>query len=183
LTFDDGPGPETSRILDQLGAAGAAATFFLVGSRIPSRGGLVARIAAEGHEVGSHSWSHSRPGRGRLAVGAELLRTSFAIWRAAGAFPRCFRAPYAKSTPGLVRAARLLRMRTIGWDVDPRDWEIDDPAEVVERVLRSARPGSVVVLHEGAGAGSTVDALPSLLQNLRAQGLTTVTVSELLAGT
>jgi peptidoglycan/xylan/chitin deacetylase (PgdA/CDA1 family) len=179
VTFDDGPSAGTPRILDELKAAGATATFFVVGSRLADRADLVARIAADGHEVGSHSWSHGRPGRSRAAFLWELARTSFAIRRAAGEIPHCFRPPYAKWTPRLVQAARLAGMRTVAWDVDSRDWESDDPAEVVERVMRSARPGSIVLLHEGTRE-VTIDALPSILDNLSAQGLATVTVSSLL---
>lgn len=137
----------------------------------------VARIAAAGHEIGSHSWSHDRPGRTHAAMLRDLIRSSLAIRRVAGVRPRWFRPPYANWTPGLVRVARLAGMQTLTWDADPRDWEIDDAAEVVERVLRSARAGSIVLLHDGRRA--TVEALPSTIDNLRTQGLDPVTVSAL----
>jgi peptidoglycan-N-acetylglucosamine deacetylase len=70
-------------------------------------------------------------------------------------------------------------MRTVTWDVDPRDWEKDDPGDVVEQVLRSTRAGSIVLLHEGRG--STLDALPSIVSNLRIQGLEMVTIGALLS--
>jgi peptidoglycan-N-acetylglucosamine deacetylase len=178
LTFDDGPGPDTPRLLDALAAAGVPCTFFLVGSRVASYADVVARTAAEGHEIGSHSWGHERPGRSHVAVFRDLVRTSLAIRRAAGALPRRFRPPYAQSTHGLVRTARFAGMRTVTWDADPRDWEIDEPADVVEQVLRSTRPGSIVLLHDG-GRG-TIDALPSIIENLRAQALDLVTLSCLL---
>jgi peptidoglycan/xylan/chitin deacetylase (PgdA/CDA1 family) len=180
LTFDDGPGPDTPRILDALDAARATATFFLVGSRVALHPDAVTRIAAAGHEIGSHSWSHERPGRSRAAVLRDLIRGSLAIRRIIGVRPRWFRPPYAQWTPGLMRVARLAGMRTVTWDVDPRDWEIDDAAEVVEQVLRSARAGSIVLLHDDRGA--TVEALSSMIDNLRIQGLETVTVSTLLDG-
>jgi len=156
------------------------ATFFLVGSQVASHAAAVVRIRAEGHEIGSHSWGHERPGRTGATVFRDLIRTSLAIHRVAGVRPRWFRPPYAQSTPRLVRAARLAGMRTVTWDVDPRDWERGDPGDVVEQVLRSARGGSIVVLHDGGPA--TVDALPSIVDNLRIQGLDLVTVSTLLGG-
>jgi peptidoglycan/xylan/chitin deacetylase (PgdA/CDA1 family) len=180
LTFDDGPGPDTARILDELAKRRAKATFFVVGSRIASHRALVARIAAEGHELGSHSWSHERNQHPGPSFVRDLVRTSVAIRRAAGVFPRWFRPPYSHWTPGIGRAARLAGMATVTWDVDPRDWEADDAGAVVERVLRSTQPGSIVLLHEGGG-GLAVTALPSILDNLQAQDLAIVTVSALLA--
>jgi peptidoglycan/xylan/chitin deacetylase (PgdA/CDA1 family) len=180
LTFDDGPGPDTLRLLDALAAGKAAGTFFLVGSRVQAHTDVVAQIAAEGHEIGSHSWGHDRPSRRRVAAFRNLVRTSVAIRRAAGVRPRWFRPPYAKWSRGLILTARVAGMRTVIWDADPRDWETVDPGEVVEQVLRSTRAGSIVLLHDGGAA--TVEALPSIIDNLRIQGLEMVTVSMLLGG-
>jgi len=181
LTFDDGPGPDTERILDALAGLGARATFFLVGSRVGSRERIVARIRAEGHEIGSHSWTHrrlaDRPGIGWL----ELVRTSVALRRAGGVAPRYFRPPYAEWSVGLGRAARLAGLRMVTWDVDPRDWETRDPDVVTERVLDATRPGSIVLLHDGDGAAS-VGALPAIIAGLRQRGLEPVTMSALLGG-
>ena len=179
LTFDDGPGAHTPRILDELASRGAKATFFVVGSRIGGRAELVARIAADGHELGSHSWSHERDQRPGTGLIRDLARTSIAIRRSAGAFPRWYRPPYANWTPGIERIAGVAGMRTASWDVDPRDWEADDAMTVVERVLRSTQPGSIVLLHEGGG-GLGVEALAPILDTLRAQGLAMVTLSKLL---
>ena len=179
ITFDDGPGANTPQILDELAQRGAKATFFVVGSRIADRGELVARIAAEGHELGSHSWGHERDQRPGMALVRDLARTSIAIRRTAGVFPRWYRPPYANWAPGIGRVARLGGMRMASWDVDPRDWEADDAMAVVERVLRSTQPGSIVLLHEG-GRGLGVQALPPILDTLRAQGLAMVTLSTLL---
>ena len=179
LTFDDGPGPDTLRVLDALAAIQVPATFFLVGSRVAEQEETVARIAAAGHEIGSHSWAHGRTDNSLPAVFRGLVRTSAAIGRATGSRPRWFRPPYSNWTRGLVRAAWIAGMQTVLWDSDPRDWEADDSADVVERVLRSTRSGSIVVLHESGTA--TVRALPSIVENLKVQGLDLVTVGELLA--
>ena len=178
LTFDDGPGPHTARLLDELAAHDAKATFFVVGSRIAGREELIARIAAEGHDLGSHSWSHERAPQPGAAFADDLARTSTAIERAAGIVPLWFRPPYADFTPDTVRAARRAGMDTVTWDTDPRDWEADDAGTVAERVVYSALPGSIVLLHEGELA---VQALPSILDGLHAIGLVPVTVSALLA--
>jgi peptidoglycan/xylan/chitin deacetylase (PgdA/CDA1 family) len=180
LTFDDGPGPHTDRTLDALRAHGATATFFVVGSRLAPHGAAVERIVAEGHELGSHSWDHARPGRNHLRSWVDLVRTSRAIARAAGARPRWFRPPYAAWSPGLGAAAALAGMRTVTWDVDPRDWETADAALVARRVGDSTLPGSIILLHETAG-GVAVEALGEIVEALHSRGLATVTVTELLA--
>lgn len=135
----------------------------------------------DGHDVGSHSWGHERPGSSRVAVFRDLVRASRAIHRAAGVRPRWFRPPYAKWSGSLVLSARLAGMRTVMWDADSRDWETEDPADLVERVLRSTTAGSIVLFHDREGL-ATVDALPAIIENLRIQGLETVSVPSLLRG-
>jgi peptidoglycan/xylan/chitin deacetylase (PgdA/CDA1 family) len=179
LTFDDGPGPDTERILDALARLEAPATFFFVGSRVAGREGIVARIRAEGHEIGSHSWTHGRLADRPASGWLELVRTSVALWRAGGVAPHYFRPPYAEWSVRLGRAARLARMQMVTWDVDPRDWQSLDPDVITERVLDGARPGSIVLLHEGNGAAS-VRALPAIVTGLRERALEPVTLSTLL---
>jgi peptidoglycan/xylan/chitin deacetylase (PgdA/CDA1 family) len=181
LTIDDGPGPDTERILDALAALGARATLFLVGSRVAGSERTVARIAAEGHELGSHSWTHGRLADRPISAWLELVRTSVALRRAAGVTPRYFRPPYFEWSTGLGWATRLTGMRVVTWDVDPRDWETRDPDVVTERVLAAARPGSIILLHEADGAAS-VGALPAIVAGLRERGLAPVTLSALLKG-
>ena len=168
----------TAAIVDRLRSLEVPATFFLVGSRVAANRRLVARLQAEGHEIGSHSWSHSRLAARPGQALAELARTSFAIRRAAGTSPRWFRPPYANSSPSLIAVARLVGMRTVTWDVDPRDWERADAGLIAERVLLGSFPGSVVLLHEG-GKG-TLAALPEIVLGLRRRGLALVTLSGLL---
>ena len=180
LTFDDGPGEGSARLLERLAQLGTPATFFLVGNRIRGRREVVARMAREGHELGSHSWAHGRLGERPVRDLLDLLRSSRAIRSAAGVSPRWFRPPYAGWTPRLIRVARLAGMGTVTWDVDPRDWERDDPESVVQEVVASAGPGSIVVLHDRAD-GLAADALPGIAAGLRDRGLALVTVSDLLA--
>ena len=178
ITFDDGPGPQSGAIIDRLRSLDARATFFLVGSRVAGNSEIVARLRAEGHEIGSHSWSHSRLAAKPGHALAELTRTSLAIRRAAGTTPRWFRPPYADSSAGLGAIARLGGMRTVTWDVDPRDWESPGADEIAENVLLQSFPGSVVLLHEGGE--DTLAALPTIVRGLRQRGLALVTVSALL---
>lgn len=181
LTFDDGPSSDTGALLDALGRAGARATFFVVGSRISGRVATVARIAREGSEIGSHSWDHGRLTAQRSRGMPGLVRTSLAVRRAAGVRPRLFRPPYGEWSPGVWAAARLAGMRMVNWDVDPRDWESRDPAEVASRVVSSAQPGSIVLLHD-AGNGLGPATLPPILDGLASRGLGVVTASDVLRG-
>ncbi len=179
LTFDDGPGALTAGLLDVLGDRGARATFNVLGERVRGREELLRRTLAEGHELGSHAERHDPlAGRPLDALG-QLVRTNAALRTATGTTPRVFRAPYGAVSPGVVRAARLTGLVTVGWDVDPRDYETPGASAIQERVVEAVRPGSIVLLHDDRRAlEQTVTAVESILATLR--GLRWVTVSELL---
>ncbi|MDQ3870059.1 MAG: polysaccharide deacetylase family protein, partial [Chloroflexota bacterium] len=117
LTFDDGPSPYTSTVLDILRRYGARATFYLVGSQVSGRASLVRRMLREGHYPGNHSRRHElKPGFSSIAY------TSAAIRAASGFTPCTFRPPYGVFDARVVSNARALGMSTIVWDVDTRDW-------------------------------------------------------------
>jgi peptidoglycan-N-acetylglucosamine deacetylase len=183
LTFDDGPSPYTDRILDVLARYDAKATFFVIGRQIAERPKTVRRISAEGHAIGNHTWSHASlpqlPARGRRR---QLERTNAAIRTATGASPALVRPPYEMTTPTVNRQARRLGLLPVVWSVDPGDWRLRAPWKVARRVLDKARPGAIIVLHDGGGDRSTtVAALPKILDGLRQKGLVPVTVPQLLA--
>ena len=150
LTFDDGPDPETTpALLDLLARHGAKATFFLIGRRVARHPGLVARIAAEGHAIGNHSWDHpALPGLSHAQVMDQLRRTTAAITAAAGAPPRLMRPPYGDQSPGSRLAARRLGLQVVAWSVVGADWSDDDGATVAARVLDGLHPGAIVLLHD-----------------------------------
>jgi peptidoglycan-N-acetylglucosamine deacetylase len=181
LSFDDGPGALTADLLDVLGEHGARATFNVLGERVPGREATLRRTLAEGHELGSHAERHERlGGRPREAL-VQLLRTNAALRRAVGRAPRVFRAPYGDVSPGVVRVARLAGLVTVGWDVDPRDYETPGAEAIHDRAAAAVRPGSIVLLHDDRRAlAQTVVATERLLGTLRARGLSAVSVSELL---
>jgi peptidoglycan/xylan/chitin deacetylase (PgdA/CDA1 family) len=181
LTYDDGPGALTPALLDVLGAAGTRATFNLLGQRVPGREQLIRRTLSEGHELGSHAYRHERLAGRPLDAYRQLVRTSAALRAAAGVTPRTFRAPYGAVSPGVVRAARLAGLVTVGWDVDPRDYEAPGAGAIYERTVAALRPGSIVLLHDDRRAlQQTVVATQRLLDTLTERGLEPVTVSELL---
>jgi len=181
LTFDDGPGALTAGLLDVLAAGRARATFNVLGSRVRGREELLRRTLREGHEVGSHAEHHERLGGRPLAAYRQLVRTSAALRAATGAAPRVFRAPYGDVSPGVVRAARAAGLTTVGWDVDPRDYETPGADAIHERVVAAVRSGSIVLLHDDRRAlEQTVTATERILVTLAERGLRAVTVSELL---
>jgi peptidoglycan/xylan/chitin deacetylase (PgdA/CDA1 family) len=185
LTFDDGPDPvRTPALLDALAAHGVKATFFVVGRAVDAHPELCRRIAAEGHQLGNHTYTHRYLPLARTrAVERELAETDRAIARAAGAAPTLARPPYGARTPWTIRAFRRRRQRVVMWDVNSFDWRGHSADRITARVLARARPGSIVLLHEArAGGETTVAAVRQLIPALRARGLEPVTVGEALAG-
>ena len=183
LTFDDGPSDQTPTVLEVLAAAGARATFFLQGQAVAGREPIVRRTVAEGHELGNHLYSH--PHVGDLSdeeLREEITSTTEVIHRAGEAAPRLVRPPYGEDAGRVARVAEALGLGpTVLWSVDPGDWADTSAEEITGRVLASARPGAIVLLHDGRRDRSrTIEALPEMLAGLRRQGYRLVTVSELL---
>lgn len=175
LTFDDGPGRDTGRLLDELADLGAPATFFLLGQNAARQPAVVARMAAEGHEIGNHTWDHKQLTKlGRDAQLREIERAAAAI-EAAGAKATLFRPPYGSRTAAIDAAAGL---PVVLWDVDTLDWKTRDTEATVAAALTGAKRGSIVLLHDIHAP--TVAAVPRIVAGLRERGFTLVTVSELL---
>jgi peptidoglycan/xylan/chitin deacetylase (PgdA/CDA1 family) len=179
LTFDNGPHPEhTPQVLDVLKEAGVPATFFVVGRQAEEYPDLVRRMAAEGHDVGHHSYTHSEA---HLTTTRQLLdevrRTSDLLNRLLGEVPPLFRPPFGKLT-----VAKLLRLwcahqTVVLWNVDPRDYACQSPEEV--RGWFASRPlcsGDVVLMHDNVPYAAEV--LPDLIPRTRARGLTFTKVSQ-----
>jgi peptidoglycan/xylan/chitin deacetylase (PgdA/CDA1 family)/GT2 family glycosyltransferase len=190
LTFDDGPDPTwTPRILAVLARHRAHATFFPIGARVNEHPGLARRIVAEGHEIGSHTFTHVRAGdvpAWRFA--AELTLTRNAVAAATGRHPVLLRPPYS-ATPAAVTAADLPALRAAGGsghlvvltDLDTRDWRRPGAQAIAAAARPAGRNGAVVLLHDGGGdRAQTVAALDLLIPRLQAQGYRFVTVSEAL---
>lgn len=184
LSFDDGPNPHaTPRILDALGAAGVAATFFLLGRHVARWPSLARRVAAEGHALGNHGWSHRKlhlasPARAR----ADIVAGMRAIEDATGTSPRLFRAPHGFRAPWVSAIARSFGQRTVGWSVGV--WDSDRPGveRIVARTLESVAPRSIVLLHDGDGYDplgdrrQTAAAVAPVVAALGARGLRLVAI-------
>jgi peptidoglycan/xylan/chitin deacetylase (PgdA/CDA1 family) len=180
LTFDDGPGPYTPQILALLRTYGIKATFCLIGVKVAANPGLVQQIVREGHTLCNHTWRHDLHlgTRSPDQIRADLQRTNDEIHRAVpGATIRYFRHPGGNFTPAAIAVAHDLGMTSLGWNVDPSDWDGARHAygapminHVIAVVRHTVRPGSIVLSHDGGGdRGSTVAAYRTLLPYLKAR--------------
>lgn len=180
LTFDDGPNiPHTQELLKFLEAFQARATFLVVGRRAEQYPYLLRQIAAQGHEIGNHSYWHRRMlnlSEGEILV--EILRTEWVV-RQAGLVPaRLFRPPGGHSTPQVRAALARLGYDLLLWTVNGGAFKSFPPPEAARRMVDRAKDGTIFLLHNGPD--NTLDLLPYLLRELRARGFRCVTVSEIL---
>ncbi|WP_051277252.1 polysaccharide deacetylase family protein [Dermatophilus congolensis] len=174
LTFDDGPGPGTHKVLDALDAHQAKGTFFILGEHAPLHPDALKRMAAEGHELGNHTLDHKlltklTPEEQRR----EIETTTETIKRITGQAPKTFRPPYGAYN----KDTRAVKIPIILWNVDTQDWKTRSTAKTVESAVNSARPGAVILMHDIHD--STVQAVPEIVQKLTEKGFKLVTVSEL----
>jgi peptidoglycan/xylan/chitin deacetylase (PgdA/CDA1 family) len=178
LTFDDGPNPRaTPRILDTLRELGLHATFFMLGRHVERWPQLARRVAEEGHGIGNHGYHHRRlHARGPAYTRLDMQLGTQVIGEATGVAPPYFRAPHGFRNPWVGGIARELGQRVVGWTLGV--WDTDRPgADVIaQRVRRGARPGCIVLLHDGDACDAdgdrlqTADALPLIIRDLRASG-------------
>lgn len=181
LTFDDGPAESTGELLDILAARNVKATFFLIGENVAKHPELVRREHEAGHELADHSYTHADLGRAsKKKILSELTRTQDAIRRASGVTPVMLRPPYGSTSKRLTRITRRMGMAQVLWTVDPLDWEHRDTEYIERRVLKSVKPGHIVLLHDIHP--TTVKAVPKIIDRLAAEGYVFVTVSELFGG-
>jgi peptidoglycan/xylan/chitin deacetylase (PgdA/CDA1 family) len=178
LTFDDGPKtPQTPEILETLNRLGARATFFEEGRHVAGNEALMREILLDGDEIGNHSFDHPHyPGFG------ELASTDRLIHEATGFEPCLFRPPYGLVDSKDAGAAVGNHLETILWGFDAGDDHHVPAARMQAHVIGSARPGSIVLMHDGGHHPQTPLALPRIVEGLHERGFRLVTVSELLGG-
>jgi peptidoglycan/xylan/chitin deacetylase (PgdA/CDA1 family) len=180
LTFDDGPDPRsTPAFLASLEAHGVTATFFLLGRMLADAPQLAREMAAAGHEIGLHGWSHRcLLARGPRGTYDDLARGYDLIAEVVGVPPRWYRPPYGVLTSSAVSAANRLGLRTVLWTAWGTDWRAGATAtSVLATVRRDLTGGGTVLLHDSdctSTPGSwraTLGALPPLIERVRADGL------------
>lgn len=185
LTFDDGPNPPfTHRVLDVLDRYGVPATFFCVGLHASAHTEELARMAEAGHGFGNHTWSHPfLPDLSARELAVQLERTDEAITEGGGSIKRrMFRPPYGSRSPEVLSWLAADDDSTVVlWDVDAEDWAMPGAPVIARTVLDQARPGSIVLMHDGGGDRSqTTEALPTVIEGLLEQGYRFALVEELL---
>ncbi|KJK60081.1 polysaccharide deacetylase family protein [Saccharothrix sp. ST-888] len=153
LTLDDGPSPTyTPQVLAVLRQYGITATFFVIGANVEKNPDILRQVVAAGHRVGNHTWSH--PDLGTLSeaqVRSEIERTSEIITRVGRVRPpTLFRAPGGHFTRTSMAVCASLGLNPVAWSVDPVDWSRPGTQAIVDRVLSAAKPGSIILNHDGA---------------------------------
>jgi peptidoglycan-N-acetylglucosamine deacetylase len=164
LTFDDGPQVVwTPKVLAVLAKHHAKATFFVLGREVEAHPELVATIRSLGHHIGNHTWDHPMlthltDARVRQEISTDVQS-------------KCFRPPYRDTNARVAAIAASYHLRQVLWDVDTNDWKKPGVGNIERTVLQGARPGTIILMHDGGGNRSqTVAALDRSLTTLAAQG-------------
>lgn len=183
LTFDDGPNPYyTPQILTILQHYNVKATFFCIGRLVADYPALVKQEFAAGHTIGNHSWSH--PNMALLtpaSIHLQLSRTSDAIEAAIGMRPAFFRPPYGRMSVQELTQAYHDGLTTVVWNDEGEDWTRPGVNVIIQRILRLASNGAIILMHDGGGDRSqTVAALPFIINGLRQRGFQLVTIQQML---
>ena len=171
LTFDDGPSPVyTPQMLDVLARHDARATFFVVGSLAQAHPELIQRMAAEGHTIANHAWNHEDlAGLSRAAFDETIGRTQAVLGDLAAP---CLRPPYGSIGAFTREWAASHGLTLMTWDASPADWLGPPAEEIADYLVKWARPGVVILMHDGGGDRSTtVQGLDMALERLADRGL------------
>jgi peptidoglycan/xylan/chitin deacetylase (PgdA/CDA1 family) len=182
LTFDDGPGPYTQQLVQTLSALHVQGTFFAIGDQERYfSAGTLAELRA-GDIVGDHTETH--PVMARLSAHdqhEELFEQILRIQLLGGPTPRLFRPPYGSFDATTFKELRRLHLLTVLWSDDTSDYSKPGVAAIVRSALAGARPGAIILMHDGGGERlETIAALPAIVAGLRRRGLHPVTVPRLL---
>jgi peptidoglycan/xylan/chitin deacetylase (PgdA/CDA1 family) len=182
LSFDDGPGPYTPEVIAILARRHVPATFFEVGVLERYFHASTTQILGHGWTVGDHTEAHAAMARLPEAEQAsQLLEDAAALGHYGARFPRLFRPPYGLWNASTLSLLRQYRMLMVLWTVDTSDYRRPGVAAIVHSAVSGARPGAIILMHDGGGNRSqTVAALPRIINALRARGYRLVTVPRLL---
>lgn len=183
LTFDDGPGPYTPEVLKVLEHYRVPATFFAIGRMLKYFSASTVREIEDGDAIGDHTENH--PFLARLSAHEqfeELFEQMARIELAGGRRPVLFRPPYGSFNATTLRELSRLHLLMVLWSVDTNDYLQPGVGVIVERAVAGAKPGAIILMHDGGGnRAETIAALPLIITELRAKGFHLVTVPTLLA--
>jgi peptidoglycan/xylan/chitin deacetylase (PgdA/CDA1 family) len=190
LTYDDGPNdPHTLKLLEVLEKHGVHATFFVIGRFVRERPDIVRAVAAAGHHIGNHTFTHPLLiFKSEAQTRTELMDCRHALSDAVGEHSSLFRPPFGGRRPATLRIARELGLDTVMWNVTGYDWNAPPASVIEEKVARRLHVGGgdVILLHDGghramgADRGQTVIVTDNLIRQRKDQGYEFVTVSEMM---
>ena len=188
ITFDDGPNVSaTLRIMKILDDAHVKGTFFEVGKAIDAEPAITRALYEHGQLLGNHSYEHDQ-WRWLDPRYPELERAQKAFRRAIGTCPAYYRPPHGDRTPFIAHVVSSHHMRIIMWSVSAGDWAVKSPQTIARRIVNGAKPGSIILLHDGLDGLPSVDrtvlvrALPLILHGLREKHLRAVGLDQLIGG-
>lgn len=181
LTFDDGPTEYTHTVLDILEEKNVSATFYVTGSELEKHPDIGAAIVAASHDLGNHSYSHSRfLLKSQNFINNEIQTTNELIRRAGFDGDITFRPPYGKKLFGLPWYLMMHGIETITWDVEPDSFSSESDV-IVQYTIEHTKNGSIILLHPFcASCSGQRDAIPKIIDALHRRGYTFVTISKLL---
>jgi peptidoglycan/xylan/chitin deacetylase (PgdA/CDA1 family) len=186
ITFDDGPNPpDTLTIAAILKEHGVQATFMEVGKAVAQRPDVSQALMADGNVLANHSYHHDATSYLDPEY-PELWQAERVFGEKLGVCPAFFRPPHGTHTPFMSRVVTGKGMTLVTWDVSAADWVETDPALLAQHILAKVKPGSIILLHDGidgnipADRSVVIDALPRILDWLKAKGLQPVTLDRLL---
>lgn len=169
FTFDDGPTPVTSQVLDVLKKYNIKATFFVIGKCVDHYPSIAARIVNEGHVIANHTDDHvDLRSLSAQGVDDELSSAQNAIYAATGVYPTLFRPPYSSINSSVRDEASKLGLTAEMWDIDSADWTEPGVDSIVRRVVSRARPNAIIIMH--SIQPETVQALPAMISELQSKG-------------
>lgn len=178
VTYDDGPSGYTPTLLDELAAADAAATFYMLGGVARGRPDTVARVSREGHEIGTHTWNHPRlPTLDDAAVAREIGDSRGLLQQLSGQPISTFRPPYGEYT---ARDLAIAGLPAILWSVDTRDWAGPADDVLIRAGVDQAKPGGIVLFHDIHER--SVRVAPAVFAGLQDRGFTLATIDQLFGG-
>lgn len=184
LTFDDGPGVNTDEILTILREEEIKATFYLTGKEIEQHMDHAKKIAGEGHEIGNHSYSHSRMVlKSPSFIKKEIEKTDDLIRQTGYKGEIYFRPPYGKKLFLLPYYLSKQERKTVLWNIEPESFpEIEGDADkITEYVAENIEPGSIILLHVMyESREESLKSVSKIIASLKEQGYDMTTVSELL---
>ena len=183
LTFDDAPSEYTNEVLKILEEKNVKATFYTIGQNLEKYPDVAKAIARDGHELGNHSYSHTRMiFKSQKFIGSEIEKTNRLIRDSGYAGEITFRPPNGKKLFGLPWYLRENNIKAITWDVEPDTYFSGHADQITDYALANTKPGSIILLHPFCGEACVADreALPQIIDGLKLRGYNFLTVSELL---